>query len=155
MAVDFQYDLGSAGWASVTISDDSHSATMAVSYLHDSLGELTNAMNLLLKGGVESRTIFMEEPGEHLMSLINRRDDELEIEVRWFKDWASWNMNSKKDYDVVFKQTTSLFEFANKVCDNLDNIYFNEGIEGYKEKWIEHDYPLSAYLKLKKLLGRK
>ncbi|MFY0654657.1 MAG: hypothetical protein JXQ96_21670 [Cyclobacteriaceae bacterium] len=155
MAIEFQYNLGSAGWADATISEGKDSATMTVSYLHDSLGELTDAMNLLIKGGKESRTVFMDEPGEHLMSLINSKDDELEIEVRWFDDWASWDMHSKKDYKVVFKRTTSLYEFANKVCDNLDRIYIKEGTEGYKEKWVEHDYPLNSYLKLKKLLGRK
>ena len=154
-SVDFHYNLADAGWADATISEGSDSETMTVSYLRDSLSELTDAINLLLKGGKESRAIFMSEPGEHLMSLNNPKDDELEIEVRWFKDWASWNMNSEKDYDVVFKRTTSLFEFANKVCDNLDQIYIKEGIEGYKEKWVEHDFPMNSYLKLKKLLGRK
>ncbi|QSE99004.1 hypothetical protein [Fulvivirga lutea] len=155
MTVDFFYNLDSAGWADATISEGTDSETMTVSYLHDSLGELTDAMNLLLKGGKESQTIFMSEPGEHLMSLINPKDDLLEIEVRWFKDWASWNMHSKTDYEVVFKRTTSLFDFANKICDNLERIYIKEGIEGYKEKWVEHDFPMNSYLKLKKLLGRK
>ncbi len=155
MAIEFQYNLGEAGWAHATISERNNSVTMTVSYLHDSLGELANAMNLLLKGGKESQTIFMDEPGEHLMLLINPKDDELRIEVRWFKDWASWDMYSKKDYEVVFKRTTSLYEFANKVCDNLESIYINEGTDGYKKKWVEHEFPLNSYLKLKKLLGRK
>lgn len=155
MPLDFHYNLGDAGWADATISEGNDSATMIVSYLHDSLRELADAMNLLLKGGKESRTIFMDEPGEHLMSLINPKDDELEIEVRWFKDWASWDMHSKKDYEIVFKRTTSLYEFANKVCDNLERIYIDEGTDGYKEKWVEHEFPVNAYLKLKKQLGRK
>ena len=155
MAIKFQYNLEDAGWANAIISEGNDSATVIVSYLHDSLGELTGAVNLLLKGGQESRTIFMDEPGEHLMSLINPKEDELEVELRWFDDWASWDMQSKKDYEVVFKRTVSLLEFANQVCDNLDHIYINEGTDGYKEKWIEHDFPLDAYLKLKKLLGRK
>ncbi|MEM9679569.1 MAG: hypothetical protein AAF901_04530 [Bacteroidota bacterium] len=154
MPIDFQYNLGNAGWADAAISAGDDSATMTVSYLHDSLGELTNSMNLLLKGDKESKIIFMDEPGEHLMSLINSDDNKLEIEVRWFDDWASWDMHSKKEYEVVFKRTTSLYDFANKVCNNLDQIYINEGTEGYKEKWVKHEYPLNAYLKLKKLLGR-
>jgi hypothetical protein len=153
--IEFQYNLEDAGWADATISEGNESVTMAASYLHDSLGQLVESINLLLKGGKESRTIFMNEPGEHLMSTVNPKDDDLEIEIRWFKDWASWNMHSQKDYEIVFKRTTSLHEFANKVCDNLDRIYVKEGVDGYKEKWIEHEFPMNSYLKLKKLIGRK
>jgi len=74
MPIEFQYHLRNAGWADATIREGRDSVTMTVSYLHDSLEELADAMNLLLMGGKESGTVFMDEPGEHLMSLINPKD---------------------------------------------------------------------------------
>jgi len=76
---------------------------MTVSYLHDTLAEFITAANLLLKGAPDARVIAMDEPGEHLVHLQAFSAANLAIEIRWFKDWASWNLITEKEFEVVFQ----------------------------------------------------
>lgn len=46
-------------------------------------------------------------------------------------------------------------EFLGEVISVAQNILFKYGIVGYKEMWIEHNFPLSEFLKLKYYLEHK
>jgi hypothetical protein len=39
------------------------------------------------------------------------------------------------------------------VVQALDLLLKQYGLEGYKEKWVNHDFPMENYLKLKGLTG--
>lgn len=149
------YFLENAGWANVKIAKGDISCSITVSYLHDSLGELTASTNLLLQGIKEAKVLFMDEPGEHMMFLQALSDTVLEIEIRWFEDWASWDLITEKEYKVVFKIQTGLLDFASEVKRNLEKILKENGLAGYKEKWVESDFPMKELERLQKLLLEK
>lgn len=139
------------GWACASVSDGSDSVTMRVSYLHDSLDEMTRAVVSLLEGAREASCVFLDEPGEHLWRM-QRNDEHLSLQVLWFNDWASWGFDSTES-KVVFSTVVPLKKFATGIKRALDKIINEMGIEGYKEAWINHDFPIEQYDKLKLLLS--
>jgi hypothetical protein len=134
---------------------DKQSATMTVSYLHDSLEQLTDAVICLLDGTEKSTSVtFMDEPGEHGMFLTLKNPGRLNIQIRWFNDWASWGMYPEDKFTVVFDEECDLLLFAKQVNEQLDKLYIENGLEGYKKKWIEHDFPFNKYMKLIKMIKK-
>ena len=104
----FEYRLGDAGWAEARISTPNQEACMTVSYLHDSLGELTNMLRSLIKNEQhEGSIVFMDEPGESTMYL-RRIQARLFIEVRWYADWASLGIYPKDKYTITFEDEADL-----------------------------------------------
>jgi hypothetical protein len=155
MSLTFNYTLGNAGWAKAKIAHQRRSCAMTISYLHDSLEELTASTNLLMQGVTEAKVLFMDEPGEHMMFLQIQNENILDIEIRWFDDWASWDLITDKKYKVVFKTQTNFLDFANEVLRNLEKIFRENGMEGYREKWGQSDFPLKGLEKLRELTKEK
>ena len=141
------YRLDDAGWAGMTITTPEQSVFMIASYLHDSLKQLAEASLHLTRGIMRTVISFVDEPGEHQLILEKGEADLLRVEIRWFKDWASWNYVSVK-YDVVAQFTTSFTEFGVSVLNNLETLLLEHGEAGYKEKW-RHDFPIAEYERLK------
>ncbi|MBN9295847.1 MAG: hypothetical protein J0I41_02500 [Filimonas sp.] len=151
----FEYILENAGWAVATLEEGEQKATMAVSYLHDTLEQLTNATNRLLDGTAKNTSvIFMDEPGEHEMVLTNIGNGMLDIQVKWFNDWASWGMYAEDKFTIVCSATCPLLKFAKKVKLILEHIYITYGVKGYKEKWTAHEFPYEQYMNLLRLVKR-
>ena len=122
-------------------------------HLSDALGDLTEAMVDLLNGSEEKEVFFMDEPGEHRWLLRRTERDNLLIEVEWFEDWKSWEMMDKDAKgEKVFSDEVSLLEVAHEVKAVLDKLLEKYGVEGYKQKWIEHEFPLEQYERLKEHL---
>jgi len=152
MKVKFEYNLTSAGWADSTISNDERQVKMQVSYLSDSLGDLTKAMVDLLNGAEEKEVFFMDEPGEHRLLLRRTGKENLLVEVEWFEDWKSWELMDKETKgEKVFSAEVSLLKVAHEVKASLDKLLEKFGVEGYKKKWIEHEFPLEPYERLKNI----
>jgi hypothetical protein len=144
MKFGIEYKVGEHGWASVKLTDGTVSYESAVSYLHDSLGELAQ-MAIDLKNGLnEAKAIFMDEPGE-LQFLVTANEDIACYEARWYKDWASWDIGPKSEYEVVLKGQCSPIRIIQQVSANLWNIHQNIGPEKYKELWGEHEFPLKQF----------
>lgn len=146
--LEINYTVENAGWAIVTIQHDYKTIKMVASYLHDSLKELAESA-IQLKTKTEKKVVFMDEPGEYWLVLRRLNDKDLEFEVRWYEDWASWNICSEANYQVLLNGKTTLVTYTNQVRKNLIHIHNEIGVEGYKEKWIEHDFPLNEYHVLK------
>jgi hypothetical protein len=116
---------------------------------------LLTAANLLLKGAPDAKVIAMDEPGEHLIYLQSLDAKTVVIEIRWFKDRASRNMITEKEFEVVFKCHDTILNFSTEIFNTANGILDKHGMEGYKEKWIEHDFPIDKYNRLKSLLRNK
>jgi hypothetical protein len=153
MSFTLNYSLGNAGWAEATFSSDDQSVVMVASYLHDSLDDLVVSANLLVQGAKEAKVLFMDEPGEHMIFLRVNEEDMLDVEIRWFEDWASWDLITEKRYKVVFKTKDSILIYAKEILRNLEKIFNENGTKGYKEKWINNDFPLTGLEKLRKLIA--
>jgi len=120
---------------------------MTVSYLRDSLRELANAVLRLRNGKSKATVIFMDEPGEHHL-LLKRVGDDLNVEILWFDDWASWKLEPDTGPKSVFTATVPLTDFLLAATNALKILLDTFGLEGYKNKWVEHEFPLEEYKKL-------
>jgi len=148
--MNFTYTLDGTGWATATLAVGEKSVSMTVSYLRDSLRELANAGLRLRNGKTKAAVIFMDEPGEHHL-LLKRVGDDLNVEIIWFDDWASWKLEPNTGPKSVFTATVPLTDFLLAATNALKILLDTFGLEGYKKKWIEHEFPLEEYKKLRTL----
>ena len=77
----FTYHLDGAGWATATIANDGQQRHMTVSYLSDSLYEMTQAAICLCEGAASVRFSFDDEPGEHRCIITRISDTDAQIRV--------------------------------------------------------------------------
>ncbi|MDZ7754853.1 hypothetical protein [Rhodohalobacter sp.] len=69
---------------------------ISVSYLHNSLRELTEAALKLSKGIKQVEVSFVDEPGEHRLVIKIEKDDKLMADVQWYKNWPTKKQNRYK-----------------------------------------------------------
>jgi len=148
MGFSLTYTLERAGWGTVRISDGSSSVHATVSYLHDSLRELAEAANGLQRGADRGRIVFMDEPGE-VQLVFHRTDDALSYEVRSFADYNSWGMGPSESFDVDLSGTTTVRSFVAEVCGQMEDLLQKYGQDGYRKRWIEHEFPMDLLLQLR------
>jgi hypothetical protein len=144
------YILKGTGWADAVISDRDGCVNMTVSYLHDSLGELTEATSELLEGGTSASVTFMDEPGEHQLHL-SQEGGVVAYEVRWYSDWASWDLHPQDEFEVRLRGTCPLKHFTTAVLALLRELLAQHGPAGYKSKWVEHEFPHQGFERLAQL----
>jgi hypothetical protein len=140
MGLSLQYELHDAGWATATVRDGERHRKFRVSYLHDSLRELATAALSLRAGAREARIVFMEEPGEHHLHLVVA-GELLAWQLRWFNDYASWNMSPADEYRIVLWGNSTLDRFVGEACNLLEEVLAKHGVAGYLENWEEHPFP--------------
>jgi hypothetical protein len=138
------YVLSGTGWATLSFRADAGPMAFAVSYLHDSLGDLARMGLDLVKGAQHASAVFMDEPGEvHLV--VTGEKDELAFELRRYRDWASWGITAMDDYEVVDRGTLQRVDLVRNIHAILERIYVELGLAKYRELWVEHDFPLRTY----------
>lgn len=142
------YIVREGGWANLKIGNSEELLEFNISYLHNSLKDFAESA-IELKNGKEKRVIFMDEPGELWLILKMIENNVVDYELRWYEDWASWNLISEDKYEVVLTGKTTFPKYINEVRRNLIEIYEEIGIQKYKERWIEHEFPLEEYEILK------
>lgn len=150
----FDYRLDGAGWATALIGFGEREVILITSYLHDSLRDVASAARAVVEGTAgEARCLFMDEPGEHEVTL--RRDgDEVVVEVRWFDDWKSWGMYSGEG-KLVLSGRVEVGALRAQIAGALSRVLAEHGLAGYKEKWVEHEFPTAEYNALRRLGGEE
>lgn len=141
MAFALTYDLEGAGWGMARISDGEAVFDITISYLHDTLGELADASIALRDGADSARVLFMDEPGEVHLILRRLGDTCLSYELRWFDDWNSWGITPDDQFTIINIGETTITIFLAEVIRQLTALLEQHGAAGYREKWIEHDFP--------------
>ena len=144
-----RYDLEDAGWATVTVECAAQKLEMTTSYLHDSLRDLASAVRALLMRASEATVIFMDEPGEHQMTLRNLGDHHVELQILRYEDWQSWGMDCGAGVRRLFGKT-SIEELHGQVLSELRRLLDENGQELYLEKWGE-PFPIMEMLDLEEL----
>jgi hypothetical protein len=150
MGFKLTYDLEGAGWALARIQDGEARLEISVSYLHDSLRELAEAARALASGAESARVVFMDEPGE-IQLFLNRTDKELRYQARWFDDWNSWGRHPPDRFQVAFSGVTTVRRFVGEVRSQLDALLRVYGTSGYKEKWVNSDFPEELLIQLRNI----
>ena len=146
--IHLEYLVEEAGWAVGTIGNGEDVVTFDISYLHDSLKELAESAIEIQKKETKS-VIFMAEPGESKLVLDRKENGKIIFELRWYEDWASWNVISEDDYEIVIKGETTITKYINQVRKVLGKIMDEMGPLEYRKKWIKHDFPVDEYEVLK------
>lgn len=146
MGFTLSYDLENVGWARLILTDGQFRADIGVSYRHDSLRGLAEAAKALKNGASETRTIFVDEPGE--VHLVFVRDDEgLIYQVQQFAGWES-QMNVGEVPHVLYQGTTTPAQFVGEVRKQLESVLKTHKIGGYRKKWMNHDFPMDLLFHL-------
>lgn len=70
----------------------------------------------------------MDEPGKYKL-ILKRNGKNIIYELRWYKDWASWNLLSEDNFETVLSGTTTLSKYINLVRENLIRMRNKEGLE--------------------------
>lgn len=150
----WSYEVADAGWATLKFLAPQGELAFAVSYLHDSLGDLARLALALHKGSNRADAVFMDEPGEvHLT--VQGDGDALVYELRNYADWASWGITAIDDYEVLARAEVARKDLVYSVYLVLDGIYVGMGIEEYKKRWMEHEFPLREYQSLASAIRKR
>ena len=146
--IELEYNFQDHGWASGKISNAKDEIIFDISYLNDSLKELAVSA-IELKDKETKSVVFMSEPGEHILKLSKSQNGKLNYELRWYKDWFSWNLLAETNYKVVLEGETTLVKYKNQVRNILIKIHDKIGPIDYKKRWILNDFPIEEYELLK------
>ncbi|HEX7866415.1 MAG TPA: hypothetical protein VF555_15780 [Variovorax sp.] len=138
------YKLYDAGWAEMSFRAEPQRLCFAVSYLHDSLGDLARMGLALRKGAAQAEAVFMDEPGEAIL-VVTGATDVLQYELRQYRDWASWGIVAVDDHEVVARGEIRRAGLVGNIHAILHRIHAEVGPERYREMWVEHDFPLQDY----------
>jgi len=138
------YDLDDAGWAEMNIENAEGETNITISYLRDSLRELAEAAKEIGSGANSAEVVFMDEPG-HTTLVLNRVDDLLKYEVRWYDPYYN------REFKVKLSGETTPARFVSEVKKELRVLFDEYGEAGYIQKWIGHKFPYDLMRELEKI----
>ena len=147
----FSYHLDTAGWADATLADGTREIELVASYLSDALGDLTRAAIALLQGADVATFAWLAEPGRAEWRLV-RHGDQTDVTITIFADGHTYLIGQARHAPQTFTIRCPLTRFANEVLDELWQVLEEVGLDGYKERWKAHDFPLTEYEELRRLL---
>ena len=153
VSIQFRYQLTGAGWSECTLIVDDVCVTVTASYLSDALRSLVSAICRMLDGNREATACFDEEPGEFRWRFFRIGDDMVRILILEFDDL--WSHKPDSDGHPIFDVQCRLRTFAGAVYDGCKRLLAELGADGYKAKWIEHDFPDGEVAELRRLLAAK
>ncbi len=139
---DFQYVLEGHGWATAVLDVGGTKVEMTSSDCGDPIKELLIALLNLRKGFSRVKTLFVDEPGEHLLEVSLLTDKLITIELLWFDDWESHDPNAKRK--KLLSAIVSHDEFEAAILKTVRGLRDAHGLKGYKRKW-EHGFPTMEF----------
>ncbi|OAM26053.1 hypothetical protein A7P95_10080 [Eikenella longinqua] len=148
---DIAYELHDAGWASVSVAYNGQSFKQAVSYLHDSLGDLAALGVALQNGGriTEQKVLFLDEPGElALLAYAEEGSPDAELLLLHSADWFFSFGFTARGQETLWRGRVPRHELAGKIHRILHHLYCHIGEAEYLRRWGEHPFPSEGYLKL-------
>lgn len=86
----------------------------------------------------------MDEPGEHHVTLALADDGDVDVRVRWYSDWVDKIPTSKPSEERLAGRVR-LARFRGEVLSALQRLLREHGLEGYRKKWVKHDFPVAEY----------
>lgn len=149
--MEFSYRLTGTGWAEARIADEDSWATITASYLSDALGDLLEAVGVLLEGADEARCSWQEEPGEYRW-IFRRTTSDVQLRVLSFPD----QMRPEPDEDgvPVFETQQPLAALASAIVDAAQAVLDENGEDAYQRQWVEYPFPSGHLSMIKRRLAR-
>jgi hypothetical protein len=143
------YRLVGYGWAECDIECGETRATVTASYLSDALDSLCAAIVALLRGDVEATATFAEEPGEYQWTFRTTSPGLVRVRI----DFLGIDLLDRPRERIVFDAECALHLFARALLSELQRIVRELGSEGYREKWVDHEFPAERLVQLETLLA--
>jgi hypothetical protein len=151
MSFTIDYKLTGAGWAECIVEANGQKASLSASYLSDALGELLRAAVNLLEGVRGNTVSFAEEPGEYRWRLIRVDSEQIHVSVLSFD--KLWGNEPDEAGNLVFQTVCPVREFAAAVASAAQRILDEYGVDGYREQWVNYDFPTDRLLRIQDLLA--
>ena len=111
---------------------------LTASYLSDALGDLLLAVWMLTEGEVDARCSWDEEPGEYRW-LLHRDGDDVDLRVLCFDEL--WRNRPDDEGRTVFSTRVHLRPLVEAVAGAAATVQQTYGHDGYRTKWVDHDFP--------------
>jgi hypothetical protein len=143
----FRYDLDGSGFATAILGDGERSFELTATFHRDTLGELANAVLRLANGAVAARAIFVDEFGEHHLAL-RCAGDGVALAVTRHPDAANLELCPLGECAPLIEVATTVAELRAVVAAELARLLAEHGPDGYRAKWIAHDFPMKAFRQL-------
>jgi|SRR5215813_1355025 len=150
MGVQIYYELVGTGWARCKICVDDTCATVTASYLSDALDDLASAIAAALRGHPRATASFTEEPGEYRWIFEPLPDGMVSVRILEFNEM--WGDRPDDEGQLVFSAQCRLRTLAGALLSELQRLERTYGTVGYREKWVEYDFPSTRLNELKELL---
>lgn len=153
------FDLNNHGWANGAVLLNDHKVCdYSVSYLQDALGNLANATVNLINGSDKEIFLWWAEPGEYFWTIESKKEI-VNIHVKYYPDWSAdpeenGNYINNNESKVLLNIDLTLKEFVDSVFNCLNDVLEKYGVEEYKKRWVDDDFPLKEYEMIKKYLER-
>jgi hypothetical protein len=150
VSVRVSYRLIGSGWSECNIVIDEYEATITASYLSDALRDLLGAVSRIVEGVSEATASFAEEPGEYRCRFFRQGPDRLHVRILEFPNL--WSNRPDEEGSVVLDAECRLRTFAGAVFSASQKLLEESGMEGYRDMWGRHDFPIEQQEKLRNLL---
>ncbi len=150
MSVEVSYKLTGSGWAQCVLTVDEQTITTTASYLSHALESLLQAIVDIVMGNTEATASFDEEPGEYRWLFKRHNEQQVTVKILWFNEL--WNHEPDEKGELLFEATCRLRTLAGAILSASQQVLKEHGLTGYKDKWYEHEFPLTAQNELKRLL---
>jgi len=137
--VEFAYRLTGTGWSEARLADGPSSVMITASYLGDALGELLEAVGVLLEGAEQARCSWAEEPGEYRWT-FDRAGSDVRLRVLAFPRDDPLEPDDRGQ--VVFESTAPLREVADAIASGAQTVLDEHGEDEYLRRWVQHQFPV-------------
>jgi hypothetical protein len=138
VTISIDYRLVGTGWSRCSIALDGDQVEITGSYLSDCLGALADAAVLLQGGATSTRCSFDEEPGEYRW-IIECTGSQARVRILEFAEL--WGDRPDAEGQVLLDGHCDATAFVTAVRDALERVANVHGVDGYKQRWVEHDFP--------------
>ena len=151
MSIEVSYYLTGTGWADCDVRSGEERAHLSASYLSDALNDLVAAVVSLLRGNSEATAVFEEEPGRFTWRLERLSPERVRVCI--YSLLTEEESQAGPDGALIFDAECDARAFGMAVKMELERLWRELGPVGYKEKWVEHDFPQQRLIELRALLG--
>lgn len=144
VCLEFEYRVLGAGWAEGRLARGADEVELSASYLSDALGDLIEAVALVVEGVPSTQCSWLEEPGEFRWRFL-RSDGDVLVEILWLDDW------DKLDHagQLVFSDRVPVLGLGRVILSEAQRVLDALGPEEYRRRWIEHEFPVRPLDRLK------
>ena len=143
------YEFIRRGEAEIVFTFKESSMPVRALFFTDPLLDLAESALQLHAGALKYEVSFIENTGEHQLVCKREQEGELTFEIRWFAKEEDVDQNPPSGYTVVFEGSTTINAYCRQILQILNNIDQELGVDQYKTKWINAEFPSEAYSRLK------